>query len=203
MEEVSVVSTSYLVPKKKGAQSAKSSGDKRAPLLKNTYQKLLLLVFICILSLSGCGYVTRTETLKHIDSVTISPIDDNSTPAEYGLKDELGDAIKQEFYRNPSIRGEGADSLFTATINDYKVVPLLPLGQNNQPEQYRIILDLSFIYQDLKRNKIIRDEKNYQKLYDFYVVTGRGKPPEDLKTAKANLIRESSQEIINSIFEEW
>jgi len=200
MKEASIVGKSYSVPKKKGARSAKSSGDKGAPLLKNIYQKLILLVLICVSSLSGCGYVTRTETLKHIDSVTISsPIVNNST--EYGLEEELGDAIKQEFFRNPSIRGEGADSLFTLTINNYEVVPLLPLGQNNQPEQYRIILDLSFIYQDLKRNKIIRDEKNYQKLYDFYVVTGRGKPPEDLKTAKANLIREAAQEIVNSIFE--
>jgi len=143
----------------------------------------------------GCGYITRSESLKHIDSVTISPIANETS--EYGLEQELGDSIKQEFYRRWS---EGSDSLFTATIRNYEV---LPFGQSNPPEQYRIVLDMSFVFQDLKRNKIIRDEKNYEKLYDFYVVTGRGKAPEDIKTARANLIRETSQDIVNSIIEEW
>jgi hypothetical protein len=200
MEKISVVGKSYLVPKNQGAQFSVPLGDRRAPFPKSLYRNLIVLVFVYALSIYGCGYVTRSETLKHIDSVTISPITNESK--EYGLEQELGDAIKQEFFRRPSIRSEGSDSLFTATIRNYEVLPLT-LGQSNQPEQYRIVLDMLFIYQDLKRNKIIRDEKNYEKTYDFYVVSGRGKPPEDLKTAKANLIREASQDIVNSIFEEW
>ena len=198
MEEISIVGKSYLVPKNTGVQSSIYQGDTRTPLLKNLCHKLTIFAFILVLSISGCGYVTRSESLKHIDSVTLTPMTNESK--EYGLELELGDSIKQEFFRRWS---EGSDSLFTATIRNYEVIPILPLGQSNQPEQYRILLDMSFVFQDLKRNKIIRDEKNYQKYYDFYVVSGRGKPPEDLKTAKSNLIRETAQDIVNSILEEW
>lgn len=192
MEEFVIVIKAFLAPKNNGALWA--------PLLKLLFQKPLILVFACILLFSGCGYATRLESLKHIDSVTISPLSNETS--EYGLEEELGDTIKQEFFRRPSIRSEGSDSLFTATIRNYRVLPLTR-GQSNQPEEYRIILSMSYVFQDSKRNKIIRDEKNYEKLYDFYVITGRGKPPEDLKTAKSNLIKEASQDIVNSIFEEW
>ncbi|HGJ64056.1 TPA: hypothetical protein ENS27_01560 [bacterium] len=197
MEKTRIVAKIYLLSKNKGVQSHLYKGEKRTPQLKHFYQTITIFSFILILSISGCGYVTRSESLKHIDSVTISPIANESR--EYRIEEELGDSIKQEFFRRWS---EGSDSIFNATIRNYEVLPLT-LGQNNQPEQYRILLDISFVFQDLKRNKIIRDEKNYQKYYDFYVVSGRGKPPEDLKTAKANLIRETAQDIVNSILEEW
>jgi hypothetical protein len=197
MEKTRIVAKIYLLSKNKGVQSHLYKGEERTPQLKHFYQKITIFYFILILSISGCGYVTRSESLKHIDSVTISPIANESR--EYRIEEELGDSIKQEFFRRWS---EGSDSIFNATIRNYEVLPLT-LGQSNQPEQYRILLDISFVFQDLKRNKIIRDEKNYQKYYDFYVVSGRGKPPEDLKTAKANLIRETAQDIVNSILEEW
>ncbi|MGB9596390.1 MAG: LPS assembly lipoprotein LptE [Candidatus Poribacteria bacterium] len=159
---------------------------------------LILLLVTCLI-LCGCGYKTKSDLLGHIESVSIPPIANNSN--EYALEEDLVKAIKQEFLNKGW--GEGADSLFNATIVDYRVEPKT-LGRNNQPEQYTIILTLSFVFQDLKRgNKIIRNEKNYVKFYDFYVVEGRGKPPETLKQAKDNLIRETSQDIVSSIVEEW
>jgi len=158
---------------------------------------LHLVILIFLLSLSGCGYISRPALLGHINSITIPPITNESN--EYGLEVDIGSAIKQEFNRHWS---EGADSLFSATIKNYEYIPL-SLGQNNQPEQYRLILTMSFVFQDLKRNKIVRDEKNYEKIHDFYVVDGRGKPPETLKEAKQKLITETAQDIVSSIVEEW
>ena len=162
------------------------------------FSLLIIFTFICLLSFYGCGYKTKSDLLGHIESVTIPPIKNDST--EYALEEDLGKALKQEF----SNKGwaEGSDSVFTATIVDYRVDPKR-LGQNNQPEQYSIIINLSFVFQDLKRNKIIRNEKNYEKYHDFYVVEGRGKPPETLKEAKDNLLKETSQDIISGIVEEW
>lgn len=165
----------------------------------NFFCPVFTLLLIACFIFCGCGYKTKSDLLGHIESVTISPITNNSN--EYALEEDLLKAIKQEFSNKGW--GEGADSLFTATIVDYRVEPKT-LGRNNQPEQYTIILTLSFVFQDLKRgNKIIRNEKNYVKFYDFYVVEGRGKPPETLKQAKDNLIRETSQDIVSSIVEEW
>jgi len=92
--------------------------------------------------------------------------------------------------------------MFTATIRTYDYIPI-GLDSSNRPEQYRLIIGLSFVFQDLKRNKVLRNERNYEKTYDFYVVSGRGKPPETLKEAKQNLIRETAEDIVSSIVEEW
>jgi hypothetical protein len=145
----------------------------------------------------GCGYSSRSEKLGHIDSVTVSPIANETV--EYGLEDALLKAIRQEFSRH---WGEGTDSVFTGTMKMYEIVPI-SLDQNNQPEQYRLVMEISFVFEDLKRNKILRNEKNYEIIHDFYVVPDRGETPETLEEAKQKLSEEAAEEIVNSIVEEW
>ena len=145
----------------------------------------------------GCGYRTRSDLLRHIDSVTVSPITNETV--EYGIEDDLANAIGQEFGRH---WGEGTDSVFTGAIKMYEILPI-SLDQNNQPEQYRLIIEMSFVFEDLKRNKVLRNEKNYEKMHDFYVVPDRGEPPETLKEAKQKLIEETAEDIVSSIAEEW
>jgi len=57
---------------------------------------------------------------------------------------------------------EGADSLFTAKITNYEYFPL-SLGQNNQPEQYRLIISMSFYFKTKKETKSSVMKKNYEK----------------------------------------
>ena len=146
----------------------------------------------------GCGYKTRSDLLGHIKSVTVSPIANETV--EYGLEDDLADAIRQDFSRRQ--RGEGTDSIFTGTIKLYEIL-IISLDQNNQPEQYRLVIQMSFVFEDLKRNKVLRNEKNYEKIHDFYVVSDRGEPPETLKEAKDKLIKELSEDVVSNIVEEW
>jgi len=155
---------------------------------------LVSLLFVC-----GCGYISRSKGFEHIDSVSISPIINETV--EYGLEDELSDAIRQEFSRRSSW-SEGTDSVFTGTIKTYEILPI-SLDQNNQPEQYRLVMEMRFVFEDLKRNKILQNESNYQKFYDFYTVPDRAEPPETLAEAKENLIKEVSEEIVGSIIDEW
>ena len=147
----------------------------------------------------GCGYKSRSESLSHLDSVTVSPIANETV--EYGLEDSLGDALKQEF-SNQGNWGEGTDSVFNGSIKTYEIFPI-SLDQNNQPEQYRILLGMSFVFEDLKQNKILRNEKDYEKIYDFYVVPDRGEPPKTLREAKEGLAEETAEDIVSSIVKEW
>jgi hypothetical protein len=147
----------------------------------------------------GCGYSSRSKAFEHIDSVTISPIANETV--EYGLEDELSDAIRQEFSRRSSW-SEGMDSVFTGAIRIYEILPI-SLDQNNQPEQYRLVMEMRFVFEDLKRNKILQNESNYQKIHDFYVVADRGEPPETLKEAKDKLIKEVAEDVVSSIIDEW
>jgi len=157
----------------------------------------IILVLSFIVSISGCGYRTKSDLLGHIDTVTLSRI--NNETQEYGLEEDMTAVLKREFSRH---WGDGSDSLFSANIRMYELLPIA-LSQANQPEQYRLIINMSFIFEDLKRNRILRNEKNYEKMYDFYVVSGRGKPPETLKEAKQNLIEETAKDIVSGIVEEW
>ena len=104
-----------------------------------------VLIILLIMTVEGCGYSSRSEKLGHIDSVNISPIGNETV--EYGLEDDLANALKQEF----SPWGEGTDSIFTGTVKEYEVIPI-SWDQNGMPEQYRILLRMSFVFEDLKRN---------------------------------------------------
>ena len=157
----------------------------------------LIMVLLLVAFAWGCGYRTRSDLLRHIDSVTISPIANETV--EYGLEDDLEDALRQEFSRH---WGEGTDSVFTGAIKMYEILPI-SLDQNNQPEQYRLVMVMSFVFEDLKRNRILQNEKNYEKIHDFYVVPDRGEPPETLNDARQKLVQEASEDIVSSIVEEW
>jgi len=167
-------------------------------MLKFSNTRICILLVLLFVAFSwGCGYRSRSDLLKHIDSVTISPIANETV--EYGFEDDLADGIRQEFSKH---WGEGTDSVFTGSIKEYEVIPI-SLDQNNQPEQYRIFVQMSFLFEDLKRNKVLRNEKNYEKVHDFYVVADRGEPPETLKEAKQKLVEEVAEDIVSSIVEEW
>ncbi|MBD3183377.1 hypothetical protein GF312_13855 [Candidatus Poribacteria bacterium] len=166
-------------------------------MLKLRIKHIFILPFLLSALFSGCGYRSRSDLLRHIRTVTISPI--NNETVEYGLEEDLADAIRDEFSRT---WGEGTDSIFTATIKEYEILPI-SLDQNGQPEQYRLFIVMSFVFEDLKRNKILRNEKNYEQFHDFYVVSDRSEPPETLPEAKEKLIDEVAADIVSSIVEEW
>jgi len=155
---------------------------------------LLLITFVW-----GCGYKTRSESLRHLNSVTVSPLSNETV--EYGLEDDLVDGLKQEF-SDQGNWGEGTDSMFIGTIKSYEVFPI-SLDQNNQPEQYRILLGMSFVFEDLKHSEVLRNEKDYEKMHDFYIVPDRGEPSETLSEAREKLIEEVSEDIVSSIVKEW
>jgi hypothetical protein len=176
--------------------------NETSPQTANQKSKIInslsLIILLSLIAFAwGCGYRSRSDLLRHIDSVTVSPIANETV--EYGLEDDLADAIRQEFSRH---WGEGTDSVFTGAIKMYEILPI-SLDQNNQPEQYRLVMEMSFVFEDLKRNKVLQNEKNYEKIHDFYVVSDRGEPPETLKEAKQKLIEEAAEDIVSSIVEEW
>ena len=158
-----------------------------------------LLILSLIIFIWGCGYKSRSESLSHLNSVTISPIANETV--EYGLEDELVESLKTEFSQQ-SNWSEGTDSVFTGTVKFYQVFAI-SLDQNNQPEQYRMMLEMIFVFEDLKRSKVLKNEKNYQKIHDFYVVPDRGEPPETPKEARQKLVDEVSEDIVSSIVKEW
>ncbi len=159
----------------------------------------ILLILPLITFIWGCGYKSRSQSLSHLNSVTISPIANETV--EYGIEDDLVNSLKQEFSKQ-SNWSEGTDSVFNGTIRTYEIFPI-SLDQNNQPEEYRMILGMVFVFEDLKRSKILKNEKNYEKIHDFYVVPDRGAPAETPKEAKQKLVEEVSEDIVSSIVKEW
>jgi len=162
-------------------------------------QCIKLSALLLIISVWGCGYRSKSDLLGHIDSVTVSPIANETV--EYGLEEDLAEAVRQEFSKRSSW-GEGTDSIFTGTVKIYER-GILSMDQNNQPEQYRLVMEMSFVFEDLKRSKVVQNEKNFVKIHDFYVVSDLGEPPETLEEAKQKLVEEAAEDIVSSIVEEW
>ena len=45
-------------------------------------------------------------------------------------------------------------------------------------------------FKDLIRNKLVEQNDNYQQLHEFFLVSGRGEPPETIREAKGRLVEE-------------
>ena len=82
----------------------------------------MLVVLICLGLISGCGYVSKSEYLEHIDTIRIAPVEildadfayDNASQRPYD--EVIHEKLTQRFNRKWR---DGNDSEFTMRIQDY------------------------------------------------------------------------------------
>ena len=168
--------------------------------------KLSLFAFLCFLyCISGCGYVSTTDYLKHIESITISPVVIEDPDFTYQrnsgrLYDEIvRESITESFEKKWQ---DGNDSQLDIVIVDYDLLPI-NYNANNQPIQLRMKLTIDYAFTDRVRNKVIDRQDNYIQIYEFYIVLGRGEPPETIEEAREKLIQELSDDFYSMLAEQW
>ena len=165
---------------------------------------LSLGVLILILVVSGCGYVSTSDYLNHIKTITISPIEIQDPDFTF---DSAGNA-HDEVVRNALINRfnqkwrDGSDARLDIIILDYDLRPY-SYDANNQPEQLRMTLEIEYEFRDQKQNKIIDRRDNYVQIHDFYIVQGLGEPPETLEEAQKRLIDELVDDFYSTLAEQW
>lgn len=159
---------------------------------------------ILILVISGCGYVSTSDYLNHIKSITISPIeiqdpdftfDTSGNPHDEIIRDALIDRFNQKWR-------DGNDSQLDVIILDYHLEPYR-YDANNQPEQFRMSLEIEYEFRDRVQGKIIDRRDSYFQIHDFYVVSGQGEPPETREEAQKRLIQELVDDFYSTLAEQW
>ena len=157
-----------------------------------------------ILVVSGCGYVSTSDYLNHIETITISPIEiqdpDFTFDTAGNPHDEvIREALIERFNRKWR---DGNDSQLDMIILDYDLRPYR-YDANNQPEQFRMSLEIEYEFRDRVQNKIIDQRDNYFQIHDFYVVQGQGEPPETREEAQKRLIQELVDDFYSTLAEQW
>ena len=165
---------------------------------------LSLGVLILIFVVSGCGYVSTSDYLNHIKTITISPIeiqdpdftfDSAGNPHDEVIRQAFTDRFNQKWR-------DGNDSQLDIIILDYHLEPWR-YDANNRPEQFRMSLEIEYEFRDRKENKIIDRRDNYVQIHDFYVVQGLGEPPETREDAQKRLIDELVDDFYSTLAEQW
>jgi len=87
-------------------------------------------------------------------------------------------------------------------IVDYDLLPI-SYDANNRPIQLRMKLTIDYTFTDRIRNKVIDRQDNYIQIYEFYIVQGRGEPPETIEEARERLIQELSDDFYSMLAEQW
>ncbi|HIE27372.1 TPA: hypothetical protein EYP66_08815 [Candidatus Poribacteria bacterium] len=161
------------------------------------------IIIPCLLLLTSaifsCGYFSTSNYLPHIDTINIPLVTVETPEVDIGFDEQVTQALRDKFR---SKWQEGGDSVLTMTIKDYRIDPI-SFDANNQPEQFRMRLFLDYNFYDNKKNKIIDAKKDYVQTHDFFIVSVRGEEPETKEFAIEKLIEELSDELYNSLAEQW
>lgn len=172
-----------------------------APTLRPAFSHcVLILIFVFL----GCGYVSTSDYLNHIKTITISPIeiqdpdftfDASGNPYDEVIRNALIDRFNQKWR-------DGNDAQLDVIILDYYLEPYR-YDANNQPEQFRMSLEIEYEFRDRNQNKVIDRRDNYLQIHDFYVVSGQGEPPETREEAQQRLIQELVDDFYSTLAEQW
>ena len=157
--------------------------------------------FLCSLSVGvlavGCGYVSESAYLKHIRTVRVPPVQNQTILFE--LEDELTAALRTRFQSRWT---DGDDAILLVTAHNYDIRPI-GYDINNFPEKYRMLVVLDYEFRDNVKAKLVDAKRDYEYHHDFYVVSGRGEPPEDEAAARKRLLSDLVDELYYNLAEQW
>ena len=121
-------------------------------------RKKILIVFIFLSLLAGCGYAGKSILPPTIKKVAV-PTFANKT-LKYGIETHLTQTLIREFLidgRLTIVSPEKADAVLEGTIRKYFLEPLL-YDANNVVIQYRLKIVVDIVFKDVKTNKIIWEQ---------------------------------------------
>ena len=155
--------------------------------------------------ISGCGYVSKSEYLEHINTIRIPPIDILDADFMYDsvsqrtFDEVIHEKLTQRFNRKWR---DGNDAEFTMTVQDYTLKEH-GFGPNGEVELLRMTLQIEYQFIDKVRNNIVDESDNYIQVHDFYIVPNRAEPMESPEQAKTLIVDELVEDLYNQLAEQW
>ncbi|MGH7494392.1 MAG: LptE family protein [bacterium] len=149
---------------------------------------------------AGCGpYSFSGSTTPHIKSVAV-PIFEDET-AEFRLKEQLTNSVIQAFTRDNTLKvvdRRAADALVQGTI--LRVAERAGIyTAEEQVQEIRVTITANIKYEDLKKRKIIWEERITQ----FGTYTPGSAASGDRQTALTEAIGKIATEVINKSVSSW
>ena len=164
---------------------------------------VLVLLLLSLSLISGCGYVFKSASLEHINTIRIAPVEildadfayDNASQRPYD--EVIREKLTQRFNRKWR---DGNDSEFTMRIQDFDIREH-SYGSQGKVEMVRMTLQIEYEFLDRVRNNMIAQTDNHLQVHDFYIVQGRAEPPETIEEAKVHIVDEMVEDLYNQLAE--
>ena len=165
----------------------------------------VLVVLICLGLMSGCGYVSKSEYLEHIDTIRIAPVEifdadfayDNASQRPYA--EVIHEKLTQRFNRKWR---DGNDAEFTIRIQDFDI-RVQDYGPQGQEEMLRMTLQIEYEFLDRVRNDMIAQTDNHLQVHDYYIIPDGPEPMETRAEAERRLVDELVEDLYNQLAEQW
>ena len=164
---------------------------------------VLVLLLLSLSLISGCGYVFKSASLEHINTIRIAPIEildmdfAYDTASQRPYDEVIREKLTQRFNRKWR---DGNDAEFTMRIQDFDIREQ-GYGPQGEVEMIRMTLQIEYKFLDTVRNNMIAQTDNHRQVHDFYIVPDRAEPPETLEEAKAHIVDELVEDLYNQLAE--
>ena len=189
-------------------QSSKTGLERDGHLYCWNFKDSIVLSFCFLVLFSaviGCGYVSTSSYLEHIDSINIRPVEVNHADIAYDnvsqrpFDEIIHEKLTERFNRKWN---DGNDSELIIKIQDYDIKEH-GFGPSGNVELVRMSLQVEYQFIDKVRNNLIEKRDNHVQIHDYYVVENRGEPPETTDQAKNLIIEELIEDLYNQLAEQW
>jgi len=174
------------------------------------------IIFYCFLSLvfSGCGYSTRSLISGKYKTIYIAPLinkidltkeeDVNNKYKVYRpmLETDVTRAVINKFLYDGNVRPaaqDSADLILKAELVEFRR-DALRYTNNDEVEEYRIIIAVNMNLWDKKNDKLVWEESNFTGDASYFV-SGPQIKSED--QAVQDAIKDLSRRIVERVVEQW
>ena len=163
----------------------------------------LVLLLLSLSLISGCGYVFKSVSLEHINTIRIAPVEildpdfAYDTASQRPYDEVIREKLTQRFNRKWR---DGNDAEFMMRIQDFDIREQ-GYGPQGEVEMVRMTLQIEYEFLDRVRNNMIAQTDNHLQVHDFYIVSGRAEPPETLEEAKVHIVDAMVEDLYNQLAE--
>ncbi|MDO9573025.1 MAG: LPS assembly lipoprotein LptE [Candidatus Omnitrophota bacterium] len=189
----------------------------------NFFLSLTTIFYLLTTVLSGCGYTTRSMLSGKYSTIYITPFLN-----KVDITQESYSASKYRIYRPmletnitkrvinrylfdgnlKPVKEEKADLLLKGELVEYRKDPLTYTSDGNDVTEYRINIYVNLSLWDMKENKLLWQENNFNGNYSYFIRTTTINPGSNVivvseDTAVNNAIEDLTRRIVERTVEQW
>jgi hypothetical protein len=154
--------------------------------------------------LSGCPYGFSSSLLPgHIKSLAVPLMENRTDRGE--LSSALADSLTEAFIDDHTLKVVGektADSVLEGTIAEYRWEPFT-VDANENILEYKIEIVLEVRFVDVRKNKVLWEEKNLSQWDTYRFSDIGGQESETEETGIGRVLAKLTDDILNRTVEGW